>query len=516
MKISRVHLDVHTILILAFYLLSVSGGVAALTLRRDALAFHTRDYNYYVEFAARLADPQLIDRYSINIEGYNMAGLQGIEGVVSLHQTIHSEPYRFVNAGLFWLFRAVWPLYLVFCLLYFLPLLYLLWVARRSGTEVRDFLSLFVLLYVFFPGTLLTITTDLRSRLLFLSAWSLMILSIYFERPFGEKLIFLLFLPFIREEGIVLGAIAAVLNFIHMEKKKERWWQTLVYALFLVAAWLFFTWLMGKCGFIRVDQSFNPVHRLRDTLAVPFNQVILLVGFALVIAGWFWYRRHAQTRPPFIFWVVYCGVFAVGGVQFSRVFGRWFTNVATPAGAKGWDVYLQIITWDQFSLIYGALVLLLFMLGLSFQGKARRAVRLGMVILCALMIVTTAVTLPARISDWRSQAQPARLIWDFKKTQDPYSTRLLVDFATYQAFYDFDTVVVYNRLPVWRVAPDLEARHYPANKELVAQAIGEGLEYAVIARESLENVRELAALAGRELVELQSNGTYLVLEIRPN
>jgi hypothetical protein len=64
------------------------------------------------------------------------------------------------------------------------------------------------------------------------------------------------------------------------------------------------------------------------------------------------------------------------------------------------------------------------------------------------------------------------------------------------------------------VYPNLEERFYPQNKELAARAIAGGLEYAVIARESLENVRELAQMAGRELVEVQGNERYIILRFQ--
>ena len=44
-------------LMIILFLLAVAFSVSMLTLKRDALQFHTRDYPYFVEQAARLTDP---------------------------------------------------------------------------------------------------------------------------------------------------------------------------------------------------------------------------------------------------------------------------------------------------------------------------------------------------------------------------------------------------------------------------------------------------------------------------
>src|SRR5512133_3265834 len=104
----------------AVYLLMVILSVTCLVLKREGLQFHTRDYNYFIEQAARLTDPHLSKRFALNIEGYNMLGLQGIEGANSLIQAIHTEYFRYTYVILYAIFHATLPIYIFYSLVFFL------------------------------------------------------------------------------------------------------------------------------------------------------------------------------------------------------------------------------------------------------------------------------------------------------------------------------------------------------------------------------------------------------------
>ena len=80
--------------VLAVHLVVVAGSVLLLTIKRDSLQFYARDYTYFIEQAARLADPRLSNRFTLNIEGNNFLGLQGTEGVSTIYQAIHAEYFR--------------------------------------------------------------------------------------------------------------------------------------------------------------------------------------------------------------------------------------------------------------------------------------------------------------------------------------------------------------------------------------------------------------------------------------
>jgi hypothetical protein len=494
--------------------LAVSVSVYAFTLKRDALKFHTRDYSYFIEMAVKLTDPGLTKRYATNIEGNNLVGLQGIEGVKSIYHSIHTEYYRFVNALVYAIFSDTLPIYLLFAGIYFAPVLYAAWVSRDASGLRRNFLFLFILLYVLYPGAVPAITGELRSRFLYISAWSLAVIAVYYDRPFIEKLVFLAFLPFIREEGILLGAIVTGLNFVQLRGKPGRKMQTIVFTCILLAASAAFVGFMAWGEYNRIDNAYNPFNVVSRLISPPILGGFFLLAIGSLAAVWQITRRKPGLIQPILFWGIYSACLALCLLQFWRDFSGWYRYAVAIGPLSGWQIFLQTITWEQNSLFFGVLILPIFLLGSGSHHKPRPAAVAATALLCAVLALTTLFTLPAKLIEWKEQAGPAQLVWDFKRGHNRYHTGLLVDFATLQAFYDYETVVAYNRLPVWMVYPNLEERFYPKDKELAARAIQGGLEYAVISRESLGNVRELADMAGRELVEVESNGQFMVLQFR--
>lgn len=202
------------VIVLVMYLLAALTSVYLMVLKRDALQFHTRDYNYFIEQAARLTDPGLTKRFALNIEGYNMLGLQGIEGVKNLYHAIHAEYFRYFYVLLYGVFRSVIPIYLFYSLFFFLPIPYYAALASSRSKTAWKPVFLFTLAYIMLPTSFDAVTADLRPRVLYASAWCLAVLAVYFDRPFVEKLVVFSLLPFVREEGILLAAVVIALNFL--------------------------------------------------------------------------------------------------------------------------------------------------------------------------------------------------------------------------------------------------------------------------------------------------------------
>ena len=214
-------------------------------LKWDGLQFHPHDYNYFVEQAARLASPLLSNTVSFNVNGYNFLNMRGIEGVKGVYQAIHAEWFRYSYVLLYWIFTSTVPIYIWYSLIFFFPMVYFALLVRSADRDAWKQVLLFCLLFVLFPGVINTVTFDLRPRALFFAAWTLVILAVYYERPFWEKLVFFCLLLGIREEGILFGAIVIVFNFVRMHGKKDQWKQTLIFLALDVAAFAVFLWFMS-------------------------------------------------------------------------------------------------------------------------------------------------------------------------------------------------------------------------------------------------------------------------------
>lgn len=493
------------------YLLMVIISVMFLVMKQDALQFHTRDYNYFIEQAARLTDPNMTKRFSMNIEGYNMLGLQGIEGARSLIQAIHTEYFRYTYVLLYGIFHSTLPIYIFYSLIFFLPLLYIVLIARPKNPKDAKQAILFIFLYVLFPATLTTVTADLRPRMLFIAAWCMMVLAVYYDRPFLEKLVLFGFLIGIREEGILLGGIVLVLNFLQMQGKTNRWKQTLVFLFLDILAFGFFLAFMAWGQYNRVDVLFDPRDILSmwlsERLGIVLGGATMLV-FSLGFTWWKW-RQHFLHL---LMLLVYCSAILITAVQALRDNAQWYAAQSAIAPVSLWDFFVRTITASQISLVFYIVILLLVLLLDSTQRRARVIFTGGLLVLCVIFAAITLATVPLQVAKWSQEIPSARLVWQFVDTHDRYHTNVLLDYSTYQAFYNYENILVYNRLPLWLVLP--EERFYPQNKDILVNQIHQRMEYAVISKDSLDTVRELARLAGSPATEIAANDQYVILKLR--
>ncbi len=497
---------------LLIYLAAVIVSVNVLNLKRESLQFHQRDYNYFVEQAARLTDPRLSKSFAMQIEGYNFLGLQGIEGVKSLYHAIHTEYFRYLYVLLYGVFRDPLALYIVYSLLFFSPILYFAFLPFPDERQHTILVVLFSLLYVLFPATLNSVTSDLRPRMLFASAWSLLLLSIYFDRPFWEKLLFFLFLVGIREEGIILGAIAIGLNYLKLKGRQERKFQTVVLLVIDASALALFLAFMWWGGYTRIDAAYNPINFIR-LAPTPYMLAVMVFGATLALFAWWMRRKSDRLHQLTPFLLCYSLAIGLTGFQWLRDNLRWASQQIQASATGAGDIALNAVTNETTALVFYLLIVLGLILWGSTQGRPRRLIIAAFSLTLVLSTAITLIYYPPWISKWRENVTPASLVWDFAATHDRYETKILVDYDTYQAFYNFDQVIVYNRLPLWNTLP--EKRYYPANKDALVKQIQKGIQYAVIGRESLGNVLELAEMAGVPVNQVASNDHYVILGFQP-
>ena len=495
--------------VLVVFILATSFSVYCLVLKRDALQFDDVDYNYFIEQAARLTDLRLSNRFTLNIEGYNMLGLQGIEGVRNLYHAIHAEYFRYVYVLIYGVFHNTLLLYIFYSVFFFLPVIYFALVATTKKVAAGKQVVLFTALYVLFPATFNSVTEDLRPRILFASAWCLAVLAVYYERSFPEKLLTFCLLPAIREEGILLGVVIIVLNFVRMQGKPGRWLQTLVLLSLDAAALVSFLAFMSWGRFKRVDIAYDPRQLLVEFSSTSLLPVLGLVLLVVLLAGYFWFKK----RPHFkilLMLLVYSLAIALTGFQAARVILSWFPDPSQVWSVKPWDLYLAFVSSPSIALVIYITILLLVLMWDFTRGTTRTLFSVFLILLCIIFVATTLSYFPARVASWWGDLSAARLIWDFTRDHDRYATNVLVDYDTYQAFYNYENILVYNRLPLWLSPP--YKRFYPANQDIVARQIKKRMEYAVIAQASLDDVHELAHLAGISVEEVAFNRLYVVLK----
>ena len=497
---------------LIIYILSVIFSVNLLILKRDALQFHRRDYNYFVEQAARLTDPRLTKSFALQIEGYNLLGLQGIEGVKNLYHAIHTEYFRYMYVMLYGIFRDPLPLFVFYSLIFYLPILYLAILPYPDDRQHNVQWLLFSLLYLIFPATLSSVTADLRPRVLIAAVWCVAVLAIHFDRPFLEKLVFFLMLIGIREEAIFLGTVLIGLNYIRMDGRRGRNLQTVIFLVIDIIALLAFLAFMRWGGYTRVDELFNPLSYLQLLLS-KYSVFILISATLLIFLLWYSWKRNQKQFHNVIYLLCYSVAIGLAGFQWLRDTFGWFDIQSPASSVSGYDLLILAITDYSTALVFYFLILLIAILWDFTHGASRKAL---IAVYSILIVFSTAITLNhylPKLIEWRENVAPARLVWDFTAAHDRYDTKVLLDYDTYQAFYNFDKVIVYNRLPVWDALP--ENRYYPQNKSSLVEQIQSGMEYAVISRESLEDILDLSGLAGISANEIAANDRYVVIKFTP-
>jgi len=268
-------------------------------------------------------------------------------------------------------------------------------------------------------------------------------------------------------------------------------------------------------GYRQIDSQYNPLNVFNILFRSPILVLILALLIAVAVVVFIRISRQPERLNGALFWLGYASIFGLTGAQFLRDFTFWYGRALAQQPVSALDIYQYTLTGDTFYTMYVVSIALLPLAGAAIAQRWRKPLLFAEGLLACLMIATAVINLPPQVDAWRTRIPPARLVWDFKAQHDRYHTRILVDFNTYQAFYNVENVLVYNRVPVWMVGPNhLRDRFYPQDKDLVAKAIAGGIEYAVIGRESLADVQELAQLSGRQALEIASNDTYLILQFR--
>jgi hypothetical protein len=492
------------------YLAAVGFSTFCLTQKRDALQFHPRDYNYFIEQAARLADRKLANQFTVNIDGHNFLGIEGTEGVTNLFQAIHTEFFRYSYVALYFLTQSTLVIYIFYCLIFFLPILYYALIASRSSPGTWVPAVLFALLYVLTPAMINAVTFDIRPRILFITAWSLLSLAIVYQRPFREKLALFIFLFCIREEAVLLGAILIAFNYFAMGPVPGRLKQTLIFLGLDLATAVMFFGAMVSFGYTQIAGIYDP-GTFVSSLSLGAWVIALVSGAAVIfVTVWIW-RKRRDWFQRWMMALTYASALLLTGLSEYRDIALWAETVQLTGSVSIADVFLKLLTEANSSLVLYIAFIPLVLSWKYVRPRAHRVLAISAAILCVFFAMVSVPTIVGNLNNWNQAAGPARLIWDFKAGIDRYQTNVLLDYDTLQAFFDVDKIAVYNRMPLWMVSRD--DQYYPRNKQFLAKVIKERVQFVVISQKSLSNMTELFSLAGVSASQVAANQEYVVLKI---
>ena len=533
------------------YLIAVVLSVWFNVLKLNALGFHTRDFPFYLQFAAKLFDPALSNVYSMNPDGYNFLGYDGVEGMRSLLQTIHFEPIKWLFAALYWLTGTPVAIFVFQALIFFLPPLYLAYGQKGkssnqspplrgrvregaayktpTGTDTNAETALFVLaialLYILFPSTILALADDLRPYTLLAPTFALTILSIHLRRPFWETLLFFNLIFFCREESIVLAIPILGYHFFrsHSHERFSRLMVLIGNWLLWILAILSYFWWTGYA----LNDFLNPLAPVFVWLT-PLRLMLILGGFFVIIVSVmrFLARREnswAQELENKISLQIlsYAVIFAPLVWQAARSKGRKFLNREFSDAA--FSFFKDIVLFPKFTLFFVATVVLSVLLWELMRSQRQRRVMLTilslLVIACLYLQSVPWMKTPAVMAGrYRASIVDSALVVALRDSTNKYQSHILADYRTYQAFYDYENIFVYERLP-WALVPG-EERRFPQNQAVLQTLLAEQIEYIAFAKdqdaddESEKNLLALLDSMNVEPIERLENDQFMVIRLR--
>ncbi len=463
-----------------------------MNLKKTALGYHTRDYAYYLEFSAKLLDSQLTKVYSINPIGINFFGVNDVEGKASFHQSIHFEPVKYAYALLYRLSGGVELVFILVSMMVYAPVAYLLMITTDKLAKKWNFIFYFSLVYILLPSSLLLPAYDLRPYIFLLPAFWFVFISLYYDRPLWEILIFYNFLFLVREESLIIGLLYipfAAMAIRDGPKKRSALLSMGVSWLFWFAVMnIYYSWTGYVYSFsgylsetvysIVSNFSKNPISAL-GILVIAGLIVLFLVHSSRSMAS-------AERRRFFGLigsYGILPAVFLYQYTQYDRLNlqnlnAEWFQNLI-------FNPRFTVILLSFFGFIF--ILRDFYYLGLNLHHKAGRIILQGVIGLFVIANIIFSQSAPRMIFHYIQETERSAEIFDLRNQLNRHDDWILTDYALHQVFYDFEHVMAYNRLPWYLAAGD--QRFYPENSEIIQKYVDEKIQFILVAPDSLDHLR---------------------------
>ena len=494
------------LLMLTLYIFAISGSLVFANLKRTALAYDEVDYAFYAQFAAKLLDPQLTNRYSAQPDGYNFFGLTGVDGQYSLNQSIHFELIKYVYAILYRLIPS--PIFLAFFIaaVYFSPVLYLAFIHPAQNMTDCFFILGFTLLYIGFPSVVHLINFDLRPRILQIPVLVLAIFSIHYRRPFLEKLLYFGSFFLLREEALLFSPTLIVYNYLRSSSGKKNILSLtsyiLVWLIFGVLIFQYFKWTAYQTG-----QFATPLHQVSTTSLLP----VILIGGVICLLILLLIACIQEYKPIYLPELLqtlgYATIFLPLSAQLFTEANRWsFPENAAYASNLDYLLFSPKMT------VYFVAILLFFVIVRASLKTPKQLTVFNYLFLSVgiLLLGINLSNLPNILANFKQRATAAQIVFQTQADFDPYHTRILTDYNTYQAFFNYENVYLYQRLP-WSIAG--EERYFPDNRQYLRQILRDEIDYIIINASSKQDILALLIMTNLQPASVIETPEYQIFRL---
>ncbi len=500
--------------LVALFLLCVGGSVVFGYGEYRSLSFSASapsDFPFFMQFAARLLSPTLAHHFTINPNGSNMLtrifhpGAGVADGAFGL-ASVHFEAMRYVTGFLYPVFSSPLCVDLLYASLAFLPLLYVVYLIARIPRAARGSVALSITALMLSPTALLLAATDTTRPATFLVGCLVLFgLAVIWERPLWERVLLLNLFLAVREEALILALPLIAFEFWRAYRSGSSY-RTPGTLLAFWGAWLcaeaFYFWSWWRLYYTGGGSYLLPAETVAS--GVAHLHVVIVVGLvALLFTTLFIFLRRSE------WWDSYAEDFVFAVLLSGIVLFSW---IGVPAKL------IPIPVFSQLFFFASAFVVLVFCkVARSRVLRQPRPTEEGMIGRIAMVAFALSIpasfafvfwgsnSLPMRFASFEQKIPETQLVLRAHEKLSPL-TPVLVDFDTYDAFYDFDNAYLYDRLPAY--AASVPMRSYPQNKAPLIALLNTQVRYVVIAKKDENIINALAAQAGKHLVPIDENGQY--------
>jgi hypothetical protein len=494
----------YLVLVLIGYVLICSIAAVYSYLKFKSLNFHPRDFPFYLQFAAKLGDQNLTNQYSLNPDGHNFIGFYGTEAEDNFHQALHLEPVKYLYPLFYKVFKAP-GLFLFSALIFFSPMVYFAFIHFKTRENSHWIVLFFTILYIFTTLSLEAASLDLRPFAFLGPVFVMLIFSIHFDRPLWEKILFFNCLLLIREEAMILtfGVLLYTAAKEYSQSKKlylakiftVNWlvWVGLVFLYYGWTGYAFINYVSHLQGITR--GKFIPA-------GIGFVLLFALIYLCLFIIK----KRNQQLFSSLFMLLTYSLIFIPVFMAFFPLFS--FSNLG----------YFFILFHEspRFNILFITfLVFLVLVWDLFLRNRGEIVLKSITVIIMGYFIFTTGQATYARFRKYAAGGKQAEIVFSIRENTDKYKTGILCDYNTYQAFYDYENVFCFNRLPSYMISG--ADRYYPDNIEVLKQLIKEKVDYVVLAlkgKEIAANRKISNILNLNKIPAYASNEKYIIYKIQ--
>lgn len=478
------------------FVLFLPSAIIVSNIKYYSLSYDRADYSFYMQFYSKALDPSLSNRYSLNPRGRNLFFQKGYDGERGFFKTVHFEPVKYLMALIWRLAPTPIAVFAAFSALYLGGMWAIFLLARR-----RLPIGVASLLAVTFGIAYITpeaISYDARPISLLGVALLTSFLTIHFRAP--SKLVVATFLLMfaVREEAVVFGFVLLAYTWVMSLSRDDPYYLNLRRVLtpaYVLATVLVLSYLLWS-GY---PVSLQNTPLAKATTAVPLAVALAIIALLLLVAI---RRRWYRLRYAPLF------TLSLLALPLAYQFGQdlW-------SGQEGIDIpgLLKALTSGRGAVAFAAGFIWLVALWDTVPSSAVRATCVG--VTAALLVASLAyhgIITRRQVQDYLEAREIAGPLWELRSrlgSDGRTRVTLLTDYTTYQAFFDWETVYVMERLPRYLFR---EGRA-PSLVKLLREEV-DYIAVSVKKRPVLMGLLKEARLSG-DVEIVADNGHYMILRV---